>query len=114
MTVFLAFMLCIFVPAMLMVFIVSSSEPILKSERLFHKRKIVECTHADGTVDYTVKVNGFLGLPLLYQTDEYDYGLCILRCKGMSFKQANEYIELRENDYNKKIGYKTIRKRTIN
>ena len=105
--------LCIigmFLLAGLIVFIIQSSDVILKNKRIFHKRRIIKVTHESGEIDYTVEINGFLGLPFLWQTDEEDMGLYIAVKRGMSLESAIEYVDRENIKYLKRIGYKIKKK----
>lgn len=89
-----------------LIFGITQSVCSTKSNLLFHNRKIIEVTHADGTVDYTVKVNGLMGLPFLYQTEVVDYGMGEYYLTGMSLDEAKRHVLKKESEYKE-----TVRKR---
>jgi len=98
-----------FLLAALIVFIIQSSCVILKNKMIFHKRRIIKVTHASGEVDYNVEINGFLGLPFLWQIDQEDMGLYIENKRGMPLEAAIEYIKKKDREYCKKKSYKVIK-----
>lgn len=95
-----------------LIFGITQSVCSTKINLLFHKRKIIEVTHADGTLDYTVKVNGLMGLPFLYQTEVVDYGLGEYSLTGMSLGEAKSHVQKKESEYKEIIG-KRITKRKV-
>ena len=82
---------------------------ILKNKMIFHKRRIIKVTHASGEVDYNVEINGFLGLPFLWQIDQEDMGLYIDNKRGMTLEAAIEYVKEKDREYCKKKSYKVIK-----
>ena len=105
-------LLSLIVPVALIIFAIESSYAPSKPSRLFHKWKVVEVTHNDGTVDYTVKINGFLGMPFLYQTMVEDMGLYSCALKGMSLSSAKEYVANKESKYLQDKNYNKIVNKT--
>ncbi len=93
----------------LIMFIVQSSFVISKNKMIFHKRRIIKVTHASGKVDYNVEINGFLGLPFLWQIDQEDMGLYIDNKRGMPLEAAIEYVKRKDREYCKKKSYKVIK-----
>jgi hypothetical protein len=98
-----------FLLAALIVFIIQSSCVILKNKMIFHKRRIIKVTHASGEVDYNVEINGFLGLPFLWQIDQEDMGFYIEIKRGMPLEAAIEYVKKKDKEYYKRKGYKVIK-----
>ena len=108
--------LCIigtFLLAVLIVFIIQSSCVILKNKMIFHKRRIIKVTHASGEVDYNVEINGFLGLPFLWQIDQENKGLHIEIKRGMPLDAAIEYVKRKEKEYLNAKGYKVKKKEKV-
>ena len=103
----------IFILAAIVVFIIKSSCVILKNKMIFHKRRIIKITHVSGKVDYNVEINGFLGLPFLWQTDQEDMGLYIESKRGMSLDAAIEYVKRKEKEYLSAKGYKVKKKEKV-
>lgn len=106
---FIGFVLLIF----LIIFIISSSLPTLKHRGIFHKYRIVENTLRSGEKRYSVEVNGFLGMPFLYQTDVEDYGLYECTMRGMDFEEAKKYVEKRTLEYDKTSDSKVLKKKVV-
>ena len=96
---------------LLIIFIFSSSSPTLKHRGIFHKYRIVENTLRNGDKMYSVEVNGFLGMPFLYQTDVEDYGLYECTMRNMELDEAKKYIEKRTLEYNKWYDNKILKKK---
>ena len=99
--------------AALIVFIIQSSCVILKNKMIFHKRRIIKITHTSGEVDYNVEINGFLGLPFLWQIDQENMGLYIENKRGMSLEAAIEYVKKKDREYLSAKGYKAKKKEKV-
>lgn len=107
--IFIGFVLLVF----LTIFIISSSSPTLKHRGIFHKYRIVENTLRNGDKMYSVDVNGFLGMPFLYQTDIEDCGLYERTMRNMSLGEAKKYVEKRTLEYDKRNDNKVLKKRVV-
>lgn len=76
--------------------------------------KIVEVTHANGEVDYTIKTSSF-PFYFLWVTVEEDYGLYSVRMKGVeSIERAKEFISKYEESDRKERGKRVINRRNVN
>lgn len=98
---------------LIVIFILSSSSPTLKHRGIFHKYRIVENTLRNGEKRYSVEVNGFLGMPFLYQTDVENYGLYECTMRGMNFEEAKKYVEKRTLEYDKTSDSKVLKKKVV-
>ena len=72
------------------IFVVESSYLKTKDRELFHKYRVIKVTQQSGIINYKVKINGFLGLPFLYQTDYYTESL----------DNAIKYVDRKNKEYN--------------
>ncbi len=85
------------------IYAILESCPGSKNEQIFHERKIIEVTHGDGSVDYTVKINGLLGMPFLWQIDvrnsndffEWE------DMTGLTLEAAKRHVERKQWEYNR-------------
>ena len=76
--------------------------------------KIVEVTHANGEVDYTIKTSSF-PFYFLWVTVEEDYGLYSVRMKGVeSIERAKEFISKYKESDRKERGKRVINRRNVN
>ena len=98
----------------LFLFVITSSCVLLKNKTIFHKRKIIEVTHADGTKSYKVMINGLLGLPFLYQVDIEDFGLYEEVKRNMPLDAAKDYINRKEQEWQRLCEKRVVKCRTIN
>lgn len=82
--------------------------------RIPAKYKIVEVTHANGEVDYTIKTSSF-PFYFIWVTVEEDYGLYSVRMKGVeSIERAKEFISKYEESDRKERGKRVINRRNVN
>jgi len=68
--------------------------------QIYHKWKIVKVTHKGNYVDYTVKRNGYLGMPFLYDVEMVD-GIFFKNKPliGLSLQEANKLKSKLEEEY---------------
>lgn len=69
--------------------------------QIYHKWKIVKVTHKGNYVDYTVKRNGYLGMPFLYDVEKADFGILVKNkpLVGLSLQEANKLKSKMEEEY---------------
>jgi len=76
--------------------------------------KIVEVTHANGEVDYTIKTSSF-PFYFIWVTVKEDYGLYLVKMKGVeSIERAKEFISKYEESDRKELGKRVINRRNVN
>lgn len=75
--------------------------------------KIVEVTHANGEVDYTIKTSSF-PFYFIWVTVEEDYGLYSVRMRGVeSIERAKKFISKYEESDRENLGKRVTGRRNV-
>lgn len=103
----------IIVFSILTIFVIVVALMIYGHYRIPAKYKIVEVTHANGEIDYTIKTSSF-PLYFLWVTVTEDYGLYSVNMRGIeSLERAKEFVSKYEKSDREDLGKRITNRRTV-